>query len=227
MVVLLVLGAVALAALILGPQVWVHRTLKAHAGDRDDLPGTGAELARHLLDLGGLADVPVERVGQGHDHYDPSGRRVCLGPEAHDTRSVTGIAVAAHEAGHAFQHADGDRLLAWRIALAPVVRGIEITAAVVLSLAPLTFLVVKAPVVVALQVGLAMLLMGSRVLVHLVTLPVELDASFGRALPILERGGYLATQDLKAARAVLRAAAMTYVASALATLVNVVRWFRP
>jgi Zn-dependent membrane protease YugP len=64
------------------------------------------------------------------------------------------------------------------------------------------------------------------VIVHLLTLPVELDASFGRALPILERGGYLAGPDLAAARSVLRAAAMTYVASALATLLNLVRWFR-
>ncbi|WP_375462151.1 zinc metallopeptidase [uncultured Enterovirga sp.] len=226
MVVLVALAVVALAVLILGPQMWVHRTLAAHAGDRTDLPGTGAELARHLLDLGGLTDVPVERVAKGADHYDPQARRVCLGPEAHDTRSVTGIAVAAHEAGHAFQHADGDRLLAWRIALAPVVRGIEIVAAVVLSLAPLTFALVKSPVAVGLQIGLAVLLMTSRVVVHLLTLPVELDASFGRALPILERGGYLAGPDLTAARSVLRAAAMTYVASALATLLNVVRWFR-
>ena len=227
MVVVLALAGVALAILILGPQYWVHRTLRAHAGDRPDLSGTGAELARHLLDLGGLTDVPVERVDQGHDHYDPKGRRVCLGPEAHDTRSVTGIAVAAHEAGHAFQHAGGDRLLAWRIAFAPVVRGIEIVAAVVLSLAPITLLLVKAPVVVGLQVAFAVLLMSARVLVHLLTLPVELDASFGRALPILERGGYLHGQDLTAARAVLRAAAMTYVASALATLLNILRWFRP
>lgn len=227
MVLLALAGLVALLLLILGPQYWVHRTLEAHAGDRSDLPGTGAELARHLLDLGGLADVPVERVDQGCDHYDPQGRRVCLGPEAHDTRSVTGIAVAAHEAGHAFQHADGDRLLAWRIALAPVLRGVEITAAIVLSLAPLTFVLVKAPVVVGLQVAVAILLMSARVLVQLVALPVEFDASFGRALPILERGGYLAGRDLTAARSVLRAAALTYVASALATLLNVVRWFRP
>lgn len=105
-------------------------------------------------------------------------------------------------------------------------RAVEIVATAILALAPLTFAVVHAPGVVTLQVGLAVLLMGSRVLMHLLTLPVELDASFGRALPILERGRFLDGPDLGAARSVLRAAAFTYVASALATLLNVARWFR-
>ena len=224
--ILVALGAVILAALVFGPQYWVRSTLKAHSGDRSDLPGTGAELARHILDLGRLPDVKVERVEQGRDHYDPADRVVRLGPEAHDERSVTGIAVAVHEVGHALQHADGDRLLAWRIAAAPVIRAIEIGATVVLALAPLTLILVKAPALAILQIGLAVLLMGSRVLMHLLTLPVEFDASFGRALPIIERGGFLTGPDLPAARSVLRAAAFTYVASALMTLLNVARWIR-
>jgi Zn-dependent membrane protease YugP len=77
-----------------------------------------------------------------------------------------------------------------------------------------------------LQVAAGLLLLAIRVVVHLVTLPVELDASFGKALPVIVRGGYLAAPDLPAARNVLRAAAWTYVASALVTLVDVARWFR-
>lgn len=226
MILLIALVGVMFLALVFGPQYWVRRTLQAHSGDRADLPGTGAELARHLLDLGGLPDVKVERVDHGGDHYDPAARAVRLGPAAHDERSVTGIAVAVHECGHAFQHADGDPLLAWRIKVLPGVRAIEIAAAVVLGLAPVTLALAHAPAIVALQVGLAILLMGSRVLMHLLTLPVELDASFGRALPILERGRFLSGPDLPAARAVLRAAAFTYIASALVTLLNLVRWFR-
>ena len=224
--ILAVLAGLAFLALVFGPQLWVSRTLRAHAGDRPDLPGTGAELARHLLDLGRLPEVRVERVEQGRDHYDPAARVVRLGPEAHDTRSVTGIAVATHEVSHALQHADGDRWLAWRIRVAPALQVVEIAAIIVLSLAPVTAILVKAPGLVVLQVAFAVLLMSARVVMHLLTLPVELDASFGRALPILERGHFLVADDLAAARSVLRAAAFTYLASALVTLLNLARWFR-
>ena len=93
-------------------------------------------------------------------------------------------------------------------------------------LAPVVFVLVKAPILLALQVGIGLLLLAIRILVHLVTLPVELDASFGKALPVLEQGRYLSGADLPAARSVLRAAAWTYVAAALATLLDVARWFR-
>ena len=102
----------------------------------------------------------------------------------------------------------------------------EIGAAVVLGLAPLTLVLVKAPAFVGLQIALAMLLMVSRVAMHLLTLPVEFDASFRRALPIIEGGRFLRGEDVESARAVLRAAAFTYVASALGTVLNVLRWFR-
>jgi Zn-dependent membrane protease YugP len=134
--------------------------------------------------------------------------------------------VAAHEVSHALQHADGDRWLAWRIQVAPALRAVEIAAIVVLTLAPLTAALVRAPGLVVLQLAFAVLLMSSRVVMHLLTLPVELDASFGRALPILERGRFLPADDLEAARSVLRAAAFTYVASALMTMLNLARWFR-
>lgn len=79
---------------------------------------------------------------------------------------------------------------------------------------------------VLLQVVAGVALLGIRVVVHLVTLPVEFDASFAKAFPVLEGRGYLAGDDLPAARSVLRAAALTYVTAALATLLNVARWFR-
>lgn len=220
------LAGLLLVALIFGPQWWVHRTLRAHAGERADLPGTGGELARHLLDTAGLGDVKVEALPNDGDHYDPIARAVRLGPHTHDGRSVTAVAIAVHEVGHALQHADGDRLLAWRIRLAPIVRGFEIAAMVVLGAAPLTLIFVKAPAFLMLQLALGIGLLAARVGMHLLTLPVELDASFGRALPIIARGGFLSAQDLPAARSVLRAAAFTYVASALVTLLNVARWFR-
>ncbi|WP_029032597.1 zinc metallopeptidase [Salinarimonas rosea] len=219
------LGLLLLAAIFL-PQWWVRRVMRAHAGDRADFPGTGGELARHLLDRARLANVRVELAPPGGDHYDPIDKVVRLSPDNHDGRSITAIAVAAHEASHAMQDADGDRLLATRLKLAGSLRAIEVAAAIVLALAPVVMLVVKSPVLLVLQIGVAVALLGSRVLVHLLTLPVELDASFARALPILEKGGFLPAEDLPKAKSVLRAAALTYVASALVSLLDIARLLR-
>jgi Zn-dependent membrane protease YugP len=95
-----------------------------------------------------------------------------------------------------------------------------------LLLSPVVFILSKAPALLLLQLVAGLLLLMMRIGVHLVTLPVEFDASFGKALPVLERGNYLAATDLPAARSVLRAAAWTYVAAALVTLLDVARWFR-
>jgi Zn-dependent membrane protease YugP len=225
MPILLALAGLILLAIVLGPQVWVRRVLAQHGLDRPDLPGTGGELARHLLDEAGLQQVQVERTDLG-DHYDPEARAVRLLPQHHDGRSVAAVAVAAHEVSHAVQHARGEPAFARRFGLVKKLIWIERVASAVLLLAPVVFIVVKAPIVVALQVVGGLLLLLIRVVVHVVTLPVEFDASFGKALPVLEQGRYLSAADLPAARNVLRAAAWTYVASALVTLVDVARWFR-
>jgi Zn-dependent membrane protease YugP len=224
MPILLALAVVLLLALVLGPQWWVRHTMQRHAAERPDLPGTGGELARHLLDLAKLEHVPVEIAPA--DHYDPIENVVRLSPANHDGRSITAVAVAAHEVAHALQHAAGDRLLAARIKFAPVVQGFEIAAAVVMTTAPLVLALVKSPVLLALQVGIGIALLGARLVLHLMTLPVEFDASFRRALPILETGRFLDPGDLPGARIVLRAAALTYVASALMSLVNIARFRR-
>jgi Zn-dependent membrane protease YugP len=215
----------AFLALVFVPQWWVRSAMRRHAAERADFPGTGGELARHLLDLAGLRHVRVE-LAPGGDHYDPIDKAVRLTPQNHDGRSITAVAVAAHEVSHALQDADGNRLLAARVRLARTVQGIELAAAILLTTAPLVMVLVRSPALLALQIGVVVILMGSRVLVHLLTLPVELDASFRRALPILERGEYLAAADLPAAHTVLRAAALTYVASALVTLLDVTRLLR-
>ena len=225
MVLLIVAGILLLLAIVFGPQMWVRHAMRRHAGEREDFPGTGGELARHLLDLANLKDVEVEIAPEG-DHYDPVDKVVRLTPDHYDGRSVTAVAVAAHEVSHALQDADGNRLLAARVKLAGTVRAIEIGAAVVLASAPVLVILVKSPVLLVLQIAVVVALMASRLVVHLLTLPVEFDASFRRALPILERGGYLDPNDLPAARTVLRAAALTYVASALVTLLDVTRLLR-
>ncbi len=224
MPVLLVLGAALLFGLVFGPQWWVRRAMQQHATERPDLPGTGGELARHLLDLARLEHVPVEIAPA--DHYDPVANVVRLSLANHNGRSITAVAVAAHEVSHALQHAAGDRLLAARVKYAPVVQGFELAAAVVMMTAPLVLAFVKSPALLALQVGVGIALLGVRLAFHLLTLPVELDASFRRALPILESGRFLDAGDMSGARTVLRAAALTYVASALVSLVNIARFRR-
>jgi uncharacterized protein len=224
MPVLLVFGAALLFGLVFGPQWWVRRAMQQHAAERPDLPGTGGELARHLLDLARLAHVRVEIAST--DHYDPVANAVRLSPENHDGRSITAVAVAAHEVSHALQHAAGDRLLAARATFAQIVRGFEFAAGLMMLTAPIMVAVIRSPALLALQVGFGIALLGVRLVFHLLTLPVELDASFRRALPILETGRFLGSDDMLGARTVLRAAAFTYVASSLVSLVNIARFRR-
>jgi Zn-dependent membrane protease YugP len=222
---LIALGSLLFLIVVFGPQLWVRYVLKAHGIDRPDLPGTGAELARHLLDEAGLQQVAVEETDIG-DHYDPDALAVRLLPQHHGGRSITAVAVAAHEVSHAVQHARGEAGFVRRYGLVKNVIWINRIASAVLLLAPVVFAIVHVPALLVLQIAAGLLLMAISVAVHVVTLPVEFDASFGKALPVLARGRYLGVGDLPAARKVLTAAAFTYVAAALATLLDIARWFR-
>jgi uncharacterized protein len=219
------LASLILLAVVFGPQFWVRHVLARHGADRPDLPGTGGEVARHLLDEAGLDAVKVEPTGDG-DHYDPVARAVRLTPQHHDGRSVAAVAVAAHEVSHAVQHARGERAFALRFDLVRKVIWFDRVASGILLLAPVVFIVVKLPILLAVQLAVGILLLTIRIVVHVATLPVEFDASFAKALPVIARGGYLSTADMPAARSVLQAAAWTYVAAALATLLDVARWLR-
>jgi len=225
MPVILALAGLLLIGLIFGPQLWIRHVLAKHGVDRPDLQGTGAELARHLLDEAGLQAVTVEKTDKG-DHYDPEARAVRLLPQHHDGRSVAAVAVAAHEVSHAVQHARGETAFMRRLELIRSLVWVERVAGVVLMLTPIVLIVVRSPALAILQVIAGIALLGIRVVVHATTLPVEFDASFGKALPVLLRGRYLAAGDMQAARGVLKAAAYTYVAAALASLLDVARWFR-
>ena len=225
MPILAALGVILVLALVFGPRWWIGRVLKMHGADRPDLPGTGGEFARHLLDEAKLPDVKVEVTDRG-DHYDPISRAVRLLPQHHDGRSVAAVAIAAHEVSHAIHDARGEPAFRRRVVLVGNLIWVQRLATAVLVTAPLVFAVVHAPLLMVLQIVSAVALMGISVAVHVVTLPVEFDASFAKALPVLEGRRYLAAEDMPAARAVLKAAAYTYVAAALATLLNIVRWFR-
>ena len=137
---------------------------------------------------------------------------------------MTAVAVAAHEVGHALQHKDNYAPLMLRQRLASTCIIIERTGGVLLMATPVVFAVTHSPAVLLAELVLGLGILASTVVIHIFTLPTEFDASFKRALPILEN--YLRPEDMPGARQVLKAAAFTYVASALVSILNIARWLR-
>ncbi|MCP4317190.1 MAG: zinc metallopeptidase [Hyphomicrobiales bacterium] len=214
-----------LMGLAFGPTLWVRHVMGKHAADRIDYPGTGGEFARHLLDHHGLDHVSVEVTPEG-DHYDAGAKAVRLSQKLHDGKSVTAVAVAAHEVGHALQDRDGFAPLKWSQRLVTTANLTDRVGSVLIvglsaiggaALSPRFFLFGILAIVL---IGLI------RVAAYLVMLPVELDASFRRAYPIMVQGGYLPQEDLPAVHSVLKAAAYTYVAASLFQVLNLLRILR-
>ena len=141
---LIIIGALVLLALIFLPGLWVQRVLSKYSRPTDRYPGTGGELARHLLDGLGLEDVKVEQTDQG-DHYDPQARAVRLTPEKYAGKSLTAITVAAHEVGHAHQDARAYPPLKWRTRLVKLVAPAQRLGAGILMLAPLIGIALRTP----------------------------------------------------------------------------------
>lgn len=225
MAILGILVSLLVLGLILWPQYWVRREMQRHGGQRTDFPGTGGELAQHLVDHYGLTGVGVEMTDKG-DHYDPETRMVRLSADNFNQPSLTAVAVAAHEVGHAMQHFNAERGLMMRQRLVKLAMVTDRIASIFFLAAPVLAVVVRTPAAFFALVAFGVSLLAVRIVVHLVTLPVEYDASFGKALPILEEGNYLGEADIADARRVLKAAAFTYVASAIMSLVDLARWVR-
>ncbi len=212
-----------LLAIVYLPQFWVRHVLsKYNRRDEENFPGTGGELARHLLDRFELKQVQVETTELG-DHYDPAAQCVRLTKDKFEGRTLTAITVAAHECGHALQHAAGEPLFNLRTRTAKWTVWASRIGSFLLFAAPFTALLTRAPSAGLLNVIGAILIMGFSLVVQILTLPVEIDASFKKALPIL-KSGYLEPEQIPAARRILKAAAWTYVAASLATLLNFWRW---
>ncbi|MDH5617672.1 MAG: zinc metallopeptidase [Gammaproteobacteria bacterium] len=209
--------------LVFGPGIWVGRVIERYSVPADRYPGTGAQLARHLLDQRGMHHVKVEATDQG-DHYDPDAKSVRLSQEKHDGHSLTAITVAAHEVGHALQDHEGYRPLILRTRLVKATRGIEKLGAGVLVIAPFLGLLTRAPYIGLLTLAAGMLTLGIAAAVHFITLPTEFNASFARALPLLEELGILRKGDRPHARRLLTAAALTYVSASLMSVLNIARW---
>lgn len=205
----ILLFVVVLAATLL-VQFWLRRTYSRWSKVENTSGLTGAQTARAILDANGLGSVRVEAVpGQLSDHYDPRTRTVRLSEDNFSRPSVAGSAVAAHEVGHAIQHAKAYAPLQWRSALVPV-------AGIGSNFGPI-IVVVGAMLgqIGFIQIGIA--LFAAAVIFQLVTLPVEFDAS-RRALGQMQTLGLATTADVGGSRSVLNAAAMTYVAAAAASV---------
>ena len=218
-----VAGIAVFLSVLLGPGLWVKHVLKKYSEPEDRYGDTGANLARHLLDKHGLQSVTVEQTDSG-DHYDPMEKSVRLSAANHSSCSLTAITVAAHEVGHAMQDHKDYAPLKWRTRLVRASGPVQKTGAAVLILSPFLGILTRVPALSLITFAAGMLTLGIAAIVHLVTLPTEFDASFNRALPMLDEHRILKKGDRPHARRILTAAALTYVSASLMSLLNIARW---
>ena len=178
----------------------------------------GAQVAQRVLQAAGIYDVQVRHVsGSLTDHYDPRTKTVNLSDPVYNATSVAALGVAAHECGHAIQHAKSYAPLSIRSALVPIANFGSMLAWPVILIG--LFFNTRSS---GLIIDIGILLFSAAVLFQLVTLPVEFDAS-RRALVMLRTQGILADDELKYTRRVLKSAALTYVASAAAAILQLLR----
>lgn len=196
----------------------VKSTYKKYAGYRSAANMTGAEAAQRLLAAAGIYDVRIGHVaGDLTDHYNPSTKVLNLSDSVYNSTSVAAIGVAAHECGHAIQHATGYAPLSFRTAFVPIANiGSTLAWPVIL----LGLFINSESSQTIINVGI--FLFSFAVIFQLLTLPVEFNAS-KRALVLLENQGILGQSELTHTRTVLKAAALTYVASAASAILQLLR----
>lgn len=196
-------------------QIMVKSAFSEYSKVRNSRGLTGADAAREILDRNGLSNVRIEHIsGSLTDHYDPRANVIRLSDDVYGSATVAAVGVAAHEAGHAVQYAEGYYPIKIRNAIIPVTRfGSSLSTPLVILglLLSWDFLITA-----------GILLFCAVVLFQAITLPVEFNAS-GRALKTLRSSHFLEDDEMKGARSVLTAAAMTYVAAMLSALLSLVR----
>ena len=201
------------------PQFWIRRVMKQNSHDLPGMQGTGGELAEHLIERFELTGIGVEETKENQDHFDPTDKMVRLSPSNYNGRSLKAVAVAAHEVGHAIQFSRREEVFKLREKYIPQAIKISKYSRYVLLASPLVMIVLKTPIALALPIIISIVMQIVSALTYLIVLPEEWDASFGKALPILEEG-YIPEEHMPAARTVLKAAAFTYFAAALSSMLN-------
>ena len=221
---MIIIIAIIAIFILFGPSLWAGRVLRRY--NREEyFSGNGFELARLVLADSGIDGVGVEETPIG-DHYDPEKKMIGLTAANCGRRTLTAVVVAAHEVGHALQDHTGFSPLKARTRMIRSAARMEKIGAGIIMVVPVLTVITRVP-----AAGLLMFLGGFAtlcipLLVHMLTLPTEFDASFKRALPLLVSGKYIPAEDVPVARKILLACALTYVANALVGLLNVYRWFR-
>ena len=219
-----VLLIIAFALLVFGPQCWIRWVFFRYKSDLPNIPGTGGELAVHLLKRFEIPDVTVEETAPFRDHFDSKAPAIRLSPDNYHGRSLTAIAVAAHEVGHVIQWHRNEQIFQLRSKYIPMAMKLQRAGLLMLSLAPVLGIVTRHPVGIAapLAGGIIMAVCGAAT--YLIVLPEEWDASFNKAMPVLTDGEYISTEQIPAVKRILRAAALTYAAGALASILQLWRW---
>ena len=196
-------------------QLMVKGTFSKYSGVRNSRGYTGADAARAILDRNGLSYIRIEHInGKLTDHYDPGANVIRLSDSVYNNDSVAAVGVAAHEAGHAVQYAEGYGPIKVRSAIIPITQfGSNLST-------PLVILGIIFSSNVLITAGI--LLFCTVVLFQAITLPVEFNAS-GRALKVLREEHFLDDDEMKGAKSVLTAAALTYVAAMFSALASLAR----
>ena len=220
---ILIIGAI-LAILVYVPSFWVRQVMEKHSAENSDFSGTGGELAQHLVNRFQLEGISVEETDPFRDHFDPNEGVVRLSPDNFNGKSITAIAVAAHEVGHAIQFHRREQIFELRKRYMPTAVTLNRAGIAIMWCLPLVGIFLRSPFAMGSIIGLSLLLQLAGALTYLIILPEEWDASFNKALPILTQGEYIESQHLPAVRKVLRAAALTYFSAAMANVLNIARW---
>ncbi len=193
----------------------VQSTFKKYTRIPSERGMTGKDAARLILDRNGLYNVKIEQVaGELTDHFDPKAGVIRLSSSTYNVQSAAAVGVAAHEAGHAVQHAEGYGPIKLREAIIPVT---QLGSKLAIPLVILGIILSFYPLAYA-----GIILFGAVTVFQLVTLPVEFNAS-SRAVEALDASGTLSGDGLAASKKVLRAAALTYVAALFVSLANLLR----
>jgi len=198
------------------PNIWVNYVLRKNNAILSDMPFSGYQLGQKLLQENKLENVLIEPIKK-IDHYNPLDKKVHISEDKLHNKSITSIAVVAHEIGHAIQDKENYKPLLLRQKLIEKTLIFQRIGSFLLVIGlPSIFAITKSPLITFIAAIIIMGCLSTNVLIHLITLPVEFDASFKRALPILQK--YVPQENMRQCRSVLRAAAFTYLAQSIVSI---------
>ena len=201
---------------LLLPSLWVNYILRKNNKIMSDMPFTGKEFGRKILEDYKLYNVTINPIKQ-IDHYNPIEKKIHISNDKLNKKSITSISVVAHEIGHAIQDRDNYKPLKLRQTLIEKTLIFQKLGSFLLIIGlPSIFAFTKSPLITFLSAIIIMGCLSTNVLIHLITLPVEFDASFKRALPILKK--YVPSENMYQCRSVLKAASLTYLAQSIISI---------